>query len=404
MGPGLAFTDARARAPGLLHAEIDRAEDARALHSLAQWMLRFTPLVAVDVDDGLMLETTGCEALHGGEPGLMKQVSAVLDRAGIDHRIGLAGTQAAASALARAASGTCLPEGDERSGLSGLPVTALRLSDTAETLLRRFGLTRIGQLYGIDRKALARRFQSRDAADAVLLRLDQALGLRHAPLHPLRPAPACLARLPCPEPLGTLEGLRAGLETLTGVLCGDLAGRGEGARGFSLHAYRSDGTTSSASISSARPVRQPAHILRLFGERLDRIDPGFGIDLLVLEAHRTGPIETGAVALSGDLAAEDTDPVALSALADRIAAKLGDGIVSRPVFSESHRPERAETAITYDGEPVGNRPANRQAGPRPIRILATPERVDVLAEVPDGPPLRFVWRRVARRVARADGP
>ena len=62
----------------------------------------------------------------------------------------------------------------EQTGLSGLPVAALRLSPEAETLLRRFGLTRIGQLYGIDRKALGRRFQSRSAADAVLLRLDQA--------------------------------------------------------------------------------------------------------------------------------------------------------------------------------------------------------------------------------------
>jgi protein ImuB len=33
-----------------------------------------------------------------------------------------------------------------------------------------------------------------------------------------------------------------------------------------------------------------------------------------------------------------------------------------------------------------------------------PESAIVLAAVPDGPPMRFTWRRVARRVAKAQGP
>ena len=42
--------------------------------------------------------------------------------------------------------------------------------------------------------------------------------------------------------------------------------------------------------------------------------------------------------------------------------------------------------------------------PRPFRLFDRPEPVEVMAEVPEGPPLLFTWRRVRRRVARAAGP
>lgn len=401
---GLAFTDARARIPGLASEEIDRAADALALDRLAHWMIRFTPLVAIDGRDAVLLETTGCDHLHGGEDRMLAAIGALLERNAIPFQAGLASTPGAATALSRSAPGTILADGQEAEGLADLPVTALRLSPEAVLLLRRFGLTRIGQLYGIDRKALARRFQSKTAADKVLNRLDQALGLHHEPLAPLRPAPAKSVRLPCPEPIATSEAIAIGLERLTTELCADLTAFGQGARHFILTAFRADGTNTAVSITTAQPVRTSKHILRLFQEKTDRIDPGFGIDLLLLEAHRTGRMETSAAALSGDLAASDTDEIALSALADRITAKLGEGRVTIRQPVESHIPELAERAEPFDGHLPKSVPSSPKAGPRPLRLLTRPERVTVIAEVPDGPPLRFVWRRVTRSVVRADGP
>ncbi len=44
-------------------------------------------------------------------------------------------------------------------------------------------------------------------------------------------------------------------------------------------------------------------------------------------------------------------------------------------------------------------------GPRPLRLLAKPEPIDdVFALVPDGPPVRFRWRRALREVVAAEGP
>jgi protein ImuB len=42
--------------------------------------------------------------------------------------------------------------------------------------------------------------------------------------------------------------------------------------------------------------------------------------------------------------------------------------------------------------------------PRPVRLFAHPESVEVIAEVPDGPPIRFRWRRRLYDVTRAEGP
>lgn len=447
LSEGLRFMDAKARAPHLLYEEIDRRADADALSSLAHWMIRFTPIVAIDGRDGLILETTGCDHLHGGEAEMLASVQKALNRQNISNAMGIAGTPLAAAALARAAPGTVLAEGEEAQGLAPLSIGVLRLSESAETLLRRFGLTQVGQLYAFDRQALARRFPSTHDAEAVLRRLDQALGHRSDPLVPLRPEPLKAARLPCPEPLLTVDGVRAGLQTLTTRLCADLSAAGEGARAFTLYAFRSDGTMAAADVAAALPVRDAPHIRNLFTEHVEKIDPGFGVDMLVLEARSAGAMDAAPLAFSGDLATRGADQRTLAALADRICVKLGEGsvTVARPVAS--HVPERAEAiepfadALARDpawpalskpmSKPMSGssmsasrmsasaRPPSKAAaetffsaasaaadaaGPRPLRLLLRPEPVNVIAEAPDGPPLHFLWRRTRRVVRKADGP
>ena len=406
---GMRFSDARASVPALMAEEIDREADAHAFRLLARWMNGYSPLVSLDGEDALLLEITGCDHLFGGEAAMAARVSGRLAQPGYTHQIAVAGTPGAAQALARyGGTGNApqiLPSGAERSGLCELPVQALRLSHEATTLLRRFGLTRIGQLCGIDRKALTRRFRSRQAADAVCLRLDQALGIRLEPVAPLRSPPEHAWRLACPEPLTQAAGVEAGLQQLTQTLYADLSGKGLGARHFVFTAFHSDGQVSEVSAQAARPVRAPDHVLRLFRERAGKIDPGFGIDLLLLEALRTGPMDMGSRPLSGDLATTGVDEVALSALADRINARLGDGTVRLTHAEARHVPDKAERNGAFTGElPAAEAGLRDMQGLRPVRMLGWAERVDVIAQVPDGPPLSFVWRRVLRRVARSDGP
>lgn len=408
IGPDLRFADARSRAPHLLAEPIDRQADAAALEALGLWATRWTPLSAVDGLDGLRLDITGCARFFGGEGVLLTEIGERFADEGVSCRLGAGPSPGAAWALARHGEGrvnVCRTEERVDAALRDLPVTALRLTENAARLLRRFGLTRIGQLYTIDRTALVRRFASREKADAVRLRLDQALGLMSEPLTPLRPPPDYVARQSYVEPLISSEGITAGLQTLSEELCAQLGKHGKGARDFTLTAFRSNGTASFVSLSTARPVRDPAHIQRLFRDRVEKIDPGFGIDLLSFTAARPDNLEGEARHLSGELSPGPVDMGALSALADRLTARLGAGAVrlARPV--DSHDPQRAETLVEFEGEPQDwGEALTAPRGDRPIRLFDRPEAVDVLAEVPDGPPVRFIWRRVARRVKRADGP
>ncbi len=403
---GLRFADARARMPGLLAEPVDRQADGRALKALALWMERWSPSIALAEDDSVLIDVTGAAHLFGGEAEMLADMARRLKRGGLSCRLGLAPTPGAAWALAHEGEDrTCLDEKRLREGLDKLPMAGLRLSEETLVLLRRFGLTRIGQLYDIDRRALARRFHSKAAVEAVLVRLDQALGLRQEPVDPIRAKPDHSVRLPCVEALLHLDGVRAGLERMAPELCQRLQEHGEGARRFRLAAFRCDQSVAQLVVSAARPVNDPAHILRLFRDRLERIDPGFGIELLELEAAGTGIVRPVPRGFGGDFEGDAPDLDALSVLADRITARIGDRVVKILRPFESHWPERAETLEVYDGElPVWDKPAPPGQAERPIRLFDRPESLQVIAEVPHGPPMRFVWRRQVHQVQWAEGP
>ena len=80
-----------------------------------------------------------------------------------------------------------------------------------------------------------------------------------------------------------------------------------------------------------------------------------------------------------------------------------------PVLVESHIPERAVELAPYAGD-TGPSKATSPSAPghvlvdRPIRLFRDPEPVEVTAEVPEGPPASFRWRRASHRVAGAEGP
>ncbi|MEO1041742.1 MAG: DNA polymerase Y family protein [Pseudomonadota bacterium] len=404
---GLRFTDAKARAPGLTAAYADRTAETQSLKRLARWMIRWTPLVALDGGDRLILDIAGCDHLFGGEAVMIRAISTRLEEAFIPHRMGLASTVGAAIALALYSgqeAPTILARGNERDGLRHLPVAALRLSEQSIRRLRRFGLTRIGQLYDLDRRVLHRRFAAKEVSDAVVVRLDQALGLLREPINPLLPEPRFACRLPCAEPLISVEAIAAGLHQLCGTLSQQLAESGQGAQRFTLHAFRADGTSTLASIATARPERLAERITYLFQERLQSIDPGFGIDLLMLTAHRLGAMAESSALLTNTLQSAGFSEHEASLLADKINARFGDHIVTVRTPKESHIPERDESTEPFQGSFSGPSPEPLKQGPRPLRLLIEPEPLQVMAAVPDGPPKRMTWRRVPRRIIKAEGP
>ena len=403
LAPGMRLADARALLPRLAAAEARPAEDRRGLERLALWCNRFTPCCAVDGADGLLLDIAGADHLFGGEAAMAAEVEARLEGLGFEARTGLADTPGAAWALARFGGKRqrIAAPGGTLAALKALPVEALRVAPEDARLLRRLGLTTIGAVDALPRASLARRFRGRSGA--VLERLDRALGRRPDPVASLPPPPACLARLAFPEPPINLAGLQAALARLMEELCASLERDGLGARELVLLFYRVDGGTAQRGVSTARATRDGAHLRRLFDGKIETVDPGFGIDAMALHAVRAEPLAPEQFRLAEGGQGSERGGGELGPLIDRLQARLGEGAVSRLEPVESHLPERAERRAD-PGREAATRSARPGLPPRPLRLFDRPEPVEAVAEVPDGPPALFTWRRLRRRIARAEGP
>jgi protein ImuB len=188
----------------------------------------------------------------------------------------------------------------------------------------------------------------------------------------------------------------------------DLERRGEGARRLQLVLFRVDGAVSRISVGTSRPLREPILIARLFHERLaaleGSIDPGYGFDLIRLAVLAAAEFDETQGDLTGAVAQADED---LALFADRLRARLGDDAVFVPVLVESHIPERAVTLVPFSQVPASGAAGSSASQPtveRPVRLFRAPEPVEVTAEVPEGPPASFRWRRASHRVASAEGP
>ncbi|WP_245624521.1 Y-family DNA polymerase [Belnapia moabensis] len=395
--PGMPLAHAQAMVPGLEAAAADPEGDADALADLAAWCLRYSPLTAPDPPDGLWIDVTGCAHLHGGEETMLKDLVGRLIRSGIAARAAIADTPGAAWAMARHVGEaiSVVPPAGQADGIALLSVAALRLPSETVAGLRRLGLDLVGQLVSTPRGPLARRF----GAEA-LRRLDQALGYAPEPITPVVPPEAVQHSLAFPEPLLTAEALRFAIDRLAEAVCVGLERAGLGARHLDLLFERVDDATKILRAGMARPTRDPRHLARLLGERLEEVDPGFGVAAMRLVVTLAEPLAPTQATTS--LGTPEAPEVDIAPLVDRLAARFGAGRVFRVVPVESDVPERsARRAPPFaDLGRVAWPPGLR----RPVRLIAPPQPVQVLSVLPDQPPAAFTWRRVRHRVRRADGP
>ena len=393
IAPGQTLADAYALADDLAVTAFDPAAVTRALDGIAQWCMRYTPTTAPTGDDGVFLDLTGSAPLFGGEATLLTDLVVRLTHQGFTAQAAIAGTPGAAWALARFAPGVVAASATERAALASLPVEALRLTPETIATLRRLGLDTVGALYDLSRAALARRF-----GEGLCRRLDQALGRVFEPISPLREVPLWRERRDFAEPLLQPEDVAAVLRRLIESLCARLAAEELGVRGLECLGFRTDGSTARAGIGTSRPSRDPAHLTRLFVEKLSLLDPGEGMDGMVLS-----PVGLETLAPEQTMLTRDgAQPGDLAALLDRLANRLGTTNVFALAPVESHRPERAQRHV------APNTAARNLRWPdgmrRPLRLFANPEAIEAEAESPETAPLHFTWRRVRHCVHHAEGP
>ncbi len=427
--PGMSLADGRAIVPSVAVRRADPSGDARALERLARWADRFTPRVVPADPDTLFLDVGGSAHLFGGEEALAASLRGELEGFGLTSRMALADTLGAAWGLARYGQNdlAVVPPAAEPSAvkeaLAKLPVAALRLdADVAEDLAS-FGLDRIRALVAVEPAELDERFGS-----APSRRLAQALGLLQEPLTSLRPRLPREARLAFADPISLPESIRAAVEGLLDDLCLRLSRTGEGVRQLRLVCHRVDGGRQTLTIGTSRPSRRREVLADLFAETLGQVEPGFGIEELVLAADGVEAVEdvqtgwipdsapgprmrptTGGAAVQTRWGTALTGNRALGGeklarFLDRMGNRFGFDRIVCPVPRESWLPERAVRRCRPLAGPPVSVPDWPEGRRRPLRLLSPPETVEVVSSESGGRPVLLRRRSRAHRVWAADGP
>ncbi|MGX9351522.1 Y-family DNA polymerase [Shimia sp. W99] len=442
---GQPMRDAQAMCPEVIMRLQNKPAEAAFLGVIRRWAGKFSPWVAEQPPDSLVMDITGCAHLFGGEEGLVSEVTEECARLGMTAHVGLADTLGAAWALARFAAqageshrsgddirqearatrsravrrrhwtrgGTpppalatavqgarIAPPGQTHGALAGLPVAGLRLEAETQAELARLGLRRIGDLSGQPRAALARRF-----GKGLVLRLDQALGSVPEPVSPAAPAPVFAVRMTLPDPIGLEDDLMAGIQRLLVPLCDKLRDQGKGARVVRLQVFRTDQSMQWVDVGLARASDEPERIRPLLRMKLDEIDAGFGIDMLRIEAVRVealhqrravGHLEAGR-AVAERLSAGH----ALDDLVGRIGARIGLEQITRRHPASSHIPEKGAQVLHAAWSEPFREDWPTLPVPRPL-LLWHPEPV----MAPDTPRLTgpFRWRGRDMAWVAAQGP
>lgn len=393
---GMPVAKAQVLVPGLLVQDADPVADAEALDRLALWILqRFAPVVASDPPDGIVIDSTGADHLHGGEAAMLDALIGRLAMSGVTARAAIADSWGAAHALARYAAQPSLiaPPSHHGSVLEPLPLEALRIPTRMAADLRVLGFERIGDLLTRPRAPLTLRF-----GPELSRRIDQALGTLAEPIEPIRPPDLIEVRRSFPEPIGAAETIARYIGKLVSQLCVELEAKGLGARRLDLICHRVDNRRQAVRVGMAVPVRDVKRLTRLLCDKIETIEPGFGIEVMTLAASVAEPLAQKQAVTS--LVEEATPDI--SDLVDTLANRVGERAIYRAAPVSSDVPERSvcripamapDTGATWPGH-----------WPRPSRLLPRPEPIETVALLPDNPPVSFTWRGIRRRVKRADGP
>lgn len=393
---GMPATKAQALVPGLLIEEANLAADAHELERLAIWLhQRVAPIVAPDPPHGIVIDTTGADHLHGGEADMLEAIVGRLAMSGVEARAAIADSWGAAHALARYVSRPTIVTsvGHGAQPLLPLPLECLRLPAQISADLRVLGFETAGDIIAQPRSPLTLRF-----GPEVALRLAQALGEVAEPIAAIRPPDLIDVRRAFAEPIGAPETIARYVGKLVEQLCERLERRGLGARRLDLVCHRVDSGLQTVRVGLARPVCEGRRLTRLLCEKIETIEPGFGIEIMTLAATLAEPLERRQ-AVSSLVEERDVD---VSALVDILANRVGERAVYRLTPVASDVPERSVRRIAALTEETGA--AWPGHWPRPARLLARPEPVETLALLPDRAPAWFSWRGIRRRVRRAEGP
>ena len=399
---GLTLKAARSRVPHLCAVPFDAEADRRVLRRLLTLCRRFTPSLADPSPNELMLDVSGVAALFGGETGLLLAVQALFAAEGMTVQPGLADTPGLARALARFGEHRVAPSGTGEAALAALPLDALSLSYDDTSDLHGLGFRRVGEVMARPRVLLAEMLQGRLGQ-----RLDEMLGHRACPLtvrlEPVRIVAVKSLMVPISGAPAILHEVRRMAERIED----QLARRGLGARALRLTLHVAGGMERRMDIGVRQSLTGAAAITALFARRFAGLagdaseDEEF--DELCLKATLTEPLAPRTADLFDDRDVRFDDFVEGLAARGRATVEV-IRTDTRTVVPEHEARFAPVGALPIGDGPPGPLPVWGDTILRPLRLFDPPQVIEVLAGVPDDPPAVLVWRRISRRILKAEGP
>lgn len=392
---GTAVADAKAIVPDIQVFDEIPGKAEQLLRIIGEWCIRYSPIVAIDLPDGLILNAGGCAHLWNGEKNYLREIVTKFRASGYDVRAAIADTIGAAWAVSRYGSITPLIEsGEQMTAILPLPPIALRLEQPVIIRLQKLGLHQVNSFINMPRSVLRRRF-----GEGLLLRLGQALGSEFEVLTPLQEPSPYEERLPCPEPIRTYAGIEVAIQRLLEAICTRLKNEDKGLRTARLTCYRVDDKILQTEIGTNRASHNATHLFKLFELKIETIRPGFGIELFLIEAIKVEELSSAQEKLWASAGLGDHS---IAELLDRIEGKIGTGKIHRYLPEEHYWPERSiKPAASLEEFSSATWQSDR---PRPVKLLAIPESIEVTAPIPDYPPMLFRYKGKLHEIKKADGP
>lgn len=395
IGTHMVVADCKTIVPGLEVFKWEENSEQELLKALGEWCIRFSPVVTIDLPDGLIIDTTGCTHLWGGEELYLQDIVQKFSRMGYQVRVAIAGTIGTAWGMARFSHSTFIvPPQQEKTALLSLPPAALRLEAPVLEKLSRLGMHRIDTFINMPGSALRRRF-----GNHFLQRLHQALGIAPEFIEPLQPTTPYFIHLPCLEPVRTAKSIEIALHQLLEEICRRLKKEEMGIRACVFTTHRIDGKQQQLKIGTGRPSVNLQHLMKLFEHKLPTIEPALGIEVFTLEVTQVMPLTSTQDALWHTAVTQDD--AKLAELLDRIANRVGPQNIKRYLPDEHYWPERSVRLAT-SAEDCSN--AQWPTGLRPLHLLPIPVLIEVMVLLPDYPPKSFKYQGQLYKVIKADGP
>jgi protein ImuB len=340
-----------------------------ALYELAR---EFTPRVEASAPTPVLLDLAGLGRLWPDPAALGR---AILDRGaerGLHPNVALAGTRAAALALARGQPGlTVVAPGGEAAALASLPLDLLDLDPDRLALLRRWGLVTLGDLAALPAAAL----HARLGPDAPRL-VRRARGEDDAPLVARASPERFELALDLEWPVDGLEPLAFLLGRVLEPLCASLVARGRRAAGLGLELRLVDGSTHPRALRPAAPSADPRTWRTLLLLDLEAHPPRDAIQSLTVRAEPT-PSRSVQFSL---LDPAQPSPEKLAETMARLHEWTKDGRSGAPSLLDTHRPG-AFAVGTFAPGPAVPGPTRAGAFPRlALRVFRPPRPAEVTTQ------------------------